>query len=288
MQPEKEKNSLDAQQTDQIKSDTNGEDTAKKQPPVIPAVGAVGEQIQQEVQTARRPWYFVLRQARFLLVVYFIATALFGLLAFWVHVHPILGVDVLITQEFQERKAPWLKGFMIAVSYQGNAAWLSLSLIILASAALWLLRFRLEALALLVVTATSSLLNLGIKLLIHRPRPSAPVVEVLQYAAGNSFPSGHVMAYMAFWGLLFSFGILLFREWRWWRVALLVVSGLCVVLVGPSRIYLGDHWASDVLGAYLIEGLWLWFCLWLYLRLKERGVLAFRSSSHTLRNATTD
>jgi undecaprenyl-diphosphatase len=81
------------------------------------------------------------------------------------------------------------------------------------------------------------------------------------------------MAYLAFWGLLFSFSIILFNKWRWWRILLMVFSALMVVLIGPSRIYLGDHWASDVLGAYLIGGVLLGISLWIYLRLKQRGVL---------------
>ena len=127
------------------------------------------------------------------------------------------------------------------------------------------------------VSAVSSILNWLIKYLVARPRPTASLVDVIQHAGGSSFPSGHVMSYVAFWGLLFSFGIILFKGNHWWRSALLIVSGLFVVLVGPSRIYLGDHWASDVLGAYLIGGLLLGGSLWIYLYLKERDVLAPRS-----------
>ena len=90
-----------------------------------------------------------------------------------------------------------------------------------------------------------------------------------------AFPA--VMSYVALWGLLFSFGIILFRGFSWWRNALLVVSALFVVLVGPSRVYLGDHWASDVLGAYLFSGILLGVALWVYLYLKGKNVLAPRS-----------
>lgn len=87
------------------------------------------------------------------------------------------------------------------------------------------------------------------------------------------------MSYVAFWGLLFSFGIILFKRDRWWHYVLLVVSALFVVLVGPSRIYVGDHWASDVLGGYLFGGLLLGVGLWIYLRLKNNGLLPSKAKA---------
>lgn len=232
----------------------------------------------QEVAEARRPWYRTIYWGRVLIMVYVIWMALFALLAWWVYYHPVLGIDVAITREFQENQTPLVKDTMIAVSYPGNAAWLSTGFIIVAAIIFWVLDLRLEALIIPIHSIVSALINVGIKLLISRPRPSASLVEVFQVASGKSFPSGHVMAYVAFWGLLFSFGLILFRGKYWWRIALLIISAIMVVLVGPSRIYLGDHWASDVLGAYIIGGVLLGITLSIYLKLKEKGVLAPRST----------
>jgi membrane-associated phospholipid phosphatase len=238
----------------------------------------VVEGAQQEVAAARRPWYQTVKWGRILIAVYAIVLVLFGLLAWWVFYHPVLAIDVAITREFQENQSPWLRFTMIAVSFIGNMSVLSLGLIILTSLLLWMIDLRLEALLVVVLSATSSIVNWLVKYIVARPRPTSNLVEVIQYAGGKSFPSGHVMSYVVFWGLLFSFGIILFKGKHWWRTALLIISGLFVVLVGPSRIYLGDHWASDVLGAYLIGGVLLGISLWIYLMLKERGVLAPRST----------
>jgi membrane-associated phospholipid phosphatase len=238
----------------------------------------VVEEARQEVSEARKPWYQIVKWGRILIVVYALLFVLFGLLAWWVFYHPVIAIDVTITREFQENQSPWLQYTMVAVSYIGNESLLSLGLIILAVVLLWIVDLRLEAVMVAAVSAVSSILNGLIKYIVGRPRPTSSLVDVVQHAGGNSFPSGHVMAYVAFWGLLFSFGILLFTGNHWWRTALLVISGLFVVLVGPSRIYLGDHWASDVLGAYLIGGLLLGVSLWIYLYLKGRGVLTPRST----------
>jgi membrane-associated phospholipid phosphatase len=201
---------------------------------------------------------------------------LFALLATFVHFHPVVGIDVTITREFQENQSPWLQGLMTALSYIGYQAWLSIGLVVLAVLIFWIVDLRLEAITLAAVYAVSGILTALMKIGVGRPRPGAGLVEVFRTLNDQSFPSGHVMSYVAFWGMLFIFGIILFDGRRWWRIGLLVISAFFVVLIGPSRIYLGAHWATDVLGAYLIEVALLGIALLVYLQLNKRGVLAMR------------
>ena len=237
-------------------------------------VQQVVEEAKHEVERSRASWYSSSKRAYFLIGFYAVLTVLFGLLAWFVHVHPILPVDVAITKEFQENQAPWLSNSMAAISYLGYAPILFTALIVLTAIFFWLVDLRLEAILVVAVSAASELLNGGIKLLVARPRPSARLVDVLSHASGQSFPSGHVMSYVAYFGLLFSLGIILLKRDRWWHYLILIIPALFVILVGPSRIYLGDHWASDVLGAYLIGGILLGISLWIYLKLREKGVLS--------------
>ena len=234
------------------------------------------EQVQQEVTRSREPWYRVSKRARILIGAYAIGFGLFILLAWFVTIHPILPVDIAITHEFQENKSPWLSSLMIAVSYLGSHFIIFTILILLTASAFWIVRLRLEAVLIVALSAINAPLNVLIKLLVSRPRPTSKLVAILQGASGTSFPSGHVMSYVAFFGLLFSLSLILFKWRRVWCYVLMTISALFVMLVGPSRIYLGDHWASDVLGGYLFGSLLLGISLWIYLKLKERGVLALK------------
>jgi hypothetical protein len=92
---------------------------------------------------------------------------------------------------------------MAFISYPGSTLVLPL-LIALAAVIFWVVRLRLEAVVIVALSAVSAVLNLLLKLLVARPRPTAGLVEVFQATTGASFPSGHVMAYLAFWGLLFA------------------------------------------------------------------------------------
>lgn len=246
------------------------------------------EQVQHEVDRGREPWYRSSRRIRILAVVYLIEFVLFTALAWYVHFNPVIPVDVAITKEFQENRSPWLQSFMVAVSFLGNQLILFTALIVLTALAFWLVRLRLEALIIVTLSVVSSIVNFLVKLIVSRPRPTVHLVDVFQNATGQSFPSGHVMSYVAFWGLLFSLGLILFNRRQWWHYLLLIIPALFVILVGPSRIYLGDHWASDVLGGYLFGGLLLGITLSIYLSLKAKGVWALKIKSSDVRSRQSE
>lgn len=98
-------------------------------------------------------------------------------------------------------------------------------------------------------------LNQVLKLLVQRPRP-----EGFRLAAetGFSFPSGHSMAAMAF------FGLLIWMVWHYERdravrIGCSVALAALIVAVGVSRIYLGVHYASDVVAGFCVSLAWLAF-----------------------------
>jgi membrane-associated phospholipid phosphatase len=229
--------------------------------------------IEREVTTADVLRYFKVRRTKILIVLGVLQLLLFVLLAWWVSMRPYWHIDALVTRQFQSHEAFWVRDTMIFVSSLGNIGHLLVGLTLLAGLILWLARRRLEALMVVVTFQISQNLYPLMKYIVNRPRPTqARQVQVLQVAHGTSFPSGHVVTYVAFWGLLFVFGVFVLRGKRWswlWRLPLLLVSALFIVLIGPSRIYVGDHWLTDVLGGYLFEGFLLAFFLLLYFKLKE-------------------
>lgn len=98
-------------------------------------------------------------------------------------------------------------------------------------------------------------LNLIQKGIVQRPRPEG---ISLVTEAGFSFPSGHSMAAMAFFGLLVWL-IWHYEKDRAMRVACCTTLVLVIVMVGVSRVYLGVHYASDVIGGFCVSLAWLAF-----------------------------
>ena len=102
------------------------------------------------------------------------------------------------------------------------------------------------------------LLNMLLKYAFHRARPhfDDPILTLTSY----SFPSGHTMMATVLYGVLAAYLLAEANDWRR-RVLIILAASFLILLVGFSRIYLGAHYLSDVLGA-MAEGLaWLSLCL---------------------------
>ena len=109
-----------------------------------------------------------------------------------------------------------------------------------------------------------TIFGMGLKELVGRPRPDPHIItQIGTYLSLDSFPSGHVLYAMGLYGFLL---FLVFSQFKKTilRYILLLLIILILILMGVSRIYLGAHWFSDVLGSYLMGLLWLLLMVYLY------------------------
>jgi membrane-associated phospholipid phosphatase len=206
--------------------------------------------------------------------VYIVALGAFAVLAIFAYLDPYFSWDLKISSAFNwdHFTPPGLVDLMRFVSFFGNG-WTPYALSAATVFLFLIFSRRSEAAALTMSTAGSGLINSLMKLLISRPRPSPAQIPIYRDTVTQSFPSGHVTFYVCFFGFLFFVAYALLPRGRAVRSIALTLTALPVLLVGPSRIYLGAHWPSDTLGGYLWSGVWLAFSLLMYRRWKERRTL---------------
>jgi len=210
------------------------------------------------------------RAARRLLraeTLYIIMLAAFAVLALFAYFNAYFGWDLRATLGLQTLP---VREFMRAVSVPGNT-WRPYVITTVTVMVLLGFSLRSEAAGLVLSVAGSAVLNSLLKLLIARPRPTAELVTVDRTLYTQSFPSGHVTFYVCYFGFLFFIAYALLPLGSTARRVALPLIVLPIALVGFSRVYLGAHWPSDTLGAYLMSGLWLALSLHMYRIWKERA-----------------
>jgi len=173
---------------------------------------------------------------------------LFGVLCYLAHEYATFHGDATVSLWVEGIDLPFFTFLMEAASYLGRAIPVSITITVLAVGLLFFRRIR-EAVLIVIMPAIAGLVNELVKALVDRPRPSCSL-----YLGGNSFPSGHTTYAMVICGCIF---FLAPRLLKWPLVARVIqaLAVLFVVLMGMSRIFLGAHWPSDVLGGLILGGL---------------------------------
>lgn len=166
-------------------------------------------------------------------------------------------LDLPVTAFLAGARTPWLTTVMTGVTQLGSAPVIA-GLVICAGV---FLRARTGSwrplLLLAVVPAGAAGLDTLAKYVVARPRP--PALFAAAVAPGYSYPSGHTVQAAAYGCLAY----LIARASRSWRVkvAAWAAAVAIAVLVGVSRVYLGVHWLTDVVGAWLLAAAWLTIAL---------------------------
>jgi membrane-associated phospholipid phosphatase len=108
-----------------------------------------------------------------------------------------------------------------------------------------------------VVLVLATLTNIALKRVINRARPT---LEHLVPVNTLSYPSGHSMSAMAFYGFLIFLSARYTRS-RWKRILFIAMLSILILSIGLSRIYLGVHFPSDVVAGFVGGLIWVAFCM---------------------------
>jgi membrane-associated phospholipid phosphatase len=212
---------------------------------------------------------------RFLATILFLAVLAISL-SFYASRLPIFPGDINLTLWLQSAGNDALTSSMKSLSWLFGD-WRAGILVALAGLLVWWkLGWRIALL--IPLAGLVSLLNYSFKMLIGRPRPSPEDVQVMIQESNFSFPSSHAFFTSIFLGMLVYLLFTRLKKKRWKYLSLTVLV-LLVFLVGISRVYLGVHWTSDVLGGYIYGGLFLTLLIWVFKSTRREASYQVPSSS---------
>ncbi len=202
--------------------------------------------------------FIALVRGRLLLVAIVLLTALFIFLTALILNADLKPTewDVGITHEMQEFPRFPVGEVLVWVSWPGFRDPIYQNWLIPAAIVVFMLWRRwLTEVVFTIFTALGGLTADLVKNIINRPRPPADLaVRVLDT---YSFPSGHVTSYVVLYGFVFYLAFTLLPRRSIVRRIILMVCGALIALVGPSRVYMGQHWASDVMAGYALGFIYL-------------------------------
>jgi undecaprenyl-diphosphatase len=190
----------------------------------------------------------------------------FGIVAILIRAEMIVDFDHTIIGAVQSLESPLLTTIMKFFTVVGSTQAVIILCLVIIFFLYKVLHHRRELILFIAVVAGSPLLNLLLKEIFQRARPDLHrLIEI----GGYSFPSGHAM------NAFTVYGILTFLLWRHifnrsGRTILILFSAFVVFMIGISRIYLGVHYPSDIIGGYFASGFWIAASIWFFQWYVER------------------
>ncbi|KIY23074.1 phosphatase PAP2 family protein [Mesobacillus subterraneus] len=200
------------------------------------------------------------------LVIGFISLIGFSFIAVLIGVGKVAEFDQALISFIRGFETPALTSIMKLFTFIGSFPVVLVIFLIVSFIFYRVLKSRTEIFLVAAVIVGTQVINLLLKLLFHRARPD---IHLLIDVGGYSFPSGHAMSAFAV------YGILTFVFWRHipksiGRISLIIGSSMFILFIGMSRIYLGVHYPSDIIGGYFASAAWLTVAIWFFQSYKER------------------
>ncbi len=184
----------------------------------------------------------------------------FGYIATAVGNESIAHFDTAVIGFVQGLEAPWLTFIMKVFTWIGSGFVVAPIALIGFIVLYFVLRYRQQAFLLITVIAGSVLFNSILKSYFKRERPQ---IHRIMDANGFSFPSGHSMMAFAL------YAIIAYIAWRnvkttVGRIVLFLSATFMITMIGTSRIYLGVHYPSDIVGGFVASALWVTIAISVY------------------------
>ncbi len=198
-------------------------------------------------------------------IVCILFTGFFAFIARAIRIETISSFDEPIIDFIQGAEAPWLTTIMRMFTDIGSTT----AVIILGVITLGILllkKYHTQAILFVVALAGTGILNQTLKFIFKRDRPD---LNRLIDIGGYSFPSGHTM-------IAFSlYTIIAYIIWRnlkntWSRVGIMLLAVFMIVMIAVSRIYLGVHFPSDIVGGFLASSVFLFVIITMYQRFQRQ------------------
>jgi len=185
-----------------------------------------------------------------LIIVFILLLIAFTALSIFIAQHPILPFDIGVSLFIQQFHSNWLDKIMLAISFFGELPWSLLSVLVVAGIFYWQ-KYKREGFYIASILV-SGLIILAIKNVIDRPRPTTFYVRLVEVNRFQSYPSGHVLSYVLFFGFLLILMDKLTKIPKITRNIVSWISAFLLIFIAPSRIYLGAHWLTDTVGGFLL------------------------------------